>query len=319
MNITALKRIRIERYIFALLMTALMVIIAELSGEKEIIFPEIVALTTGAWIAERQPWTSNKRKMFLLVSLSAFVGVFIVRYLDIPLLGQVLTCFMFTAIALTLTKTTLIPIISACILPVYLRTTTLVYPVSVTIMALIIITAQWIMEKRHLRPRNIYVPVQYNYKNEIKKWGKLLSVLAIIAFIPFKSQNLYFIAPPLIVAFAEFSNVSSPLRKKPLKVFWILVIAALIGTLLREILNEYLHLPLAICAILALSILFIIFDKIHTLFPPAGAILLLPMILKQEDLALFPVQVCVGSFIFIYSAILLFKDKKLKNPNRPVD
>lgn len=55
MNIDALKRIRIERYIFAAIMAFAMVIIAEISGEKEIIFPEICALTIGAWISEKQP------------------------------------------------------------------------------------------------------------------------------------------------------------------------------------------------------------------------------------------------------------------------
>ena len=44
MNIEILKRIRIERYIFAGLMAVVMILIAELSGEREIIFPEICAL-----------------------------------------------------------------------------------------------------------------------------------------------------------------------------------------------------------------------------------------------------------------------------------
>ena len=69
MNVEILKRIRIERYIFAGLMAFLMIAIAEISGEKEIIFPEICALTIGAWISEQQPWMCNKRKMFTLVSL----------------------------------------------------------------------------------------------------------------------------------------------------------------------------------------------------------------------------------------------------------
>ena len=61
MNVEILKRIRIERYIFAGLMAFLMIAIAEISGEKEIIFPEICALTIGAWISEQQPWNCNKR------------------------------------------------------------------------------------------------------------------------------------------------------------------------------------------------------------------------------------------------------------------
>ena len=47
-----LKMIRVERYIFGILMALVMVLIAEISGEREIIFPEICALTIGAWVAE---------------------------------------------------------------------------------------------------------------------------------------------------------------------------------------------------------------------------------------------------------------------------
>lgn len=147
MNIEILKRIRIERYIFAGLMAVVMILIAELSGEREIIFPEICALTIGAWISEQQPWMCNKRKMFFLVSVASLFGMLVTKYVQIPLIFQTALCFAFTGFILTITKTTLIPIISACILPVYLGTKSWVYPISVTIMALMIITAQWLMEK----------------------------------------------------------------------------------------------------------------------------------------------------------------------------
>lgn len=95
MNIDFLKRIKFGRYLLAAILICIMVLIAELTGEKEIIFPEIVALVIGAWVAEKQPWLVNKRKLFFLMTLSAFVGVFVVRYLHIPLFVEVLLCFMF--------------------------------------------------------------------------------------------------------------------------------------------------------------------------------------------------------------------------------
>lgn len=311
MNTKILKRIKFERYFYALIMILFMVGIAELSGEKEIIFPEIVALTIGAWIAEKQPWTINKRKLFFLMTLASVFGVLVVRYLHIPLLAEVLLCFAFTGIALTLTRTTLLPIISACILPIYLNITSWVYPLSVGVMSLMIIFLQWIMEKRR-RPKNNYVPCVYNYKIELKKWAKLMIALAMISLIPFKSQNLFFIAPPLIVAFAEFSNVKSPVRKHPYKIFAILVLAAVSGTVLREVLNLYLHLPLTACAVLACVLLFATFERVNILFPPAGAILLLPLILNANDLMMYPVQVTIGSLVFIVTALLLFREKSIK-------
>lgn len=308
MNIEILKRIRIERYIFAVVMAFVMIVIAELSGEKEIIFPEICALTIGAWICEQQPWICNKRKMFILVSLSALFGILVTRYISLPLIFQVCICFAFTGIVLTLTKTTLIPVISACILPVYLGSKSWVYPISVTIMTLIIITTQWLLEKNRLKPKNEYIPCDFNWKDQIIKWSKLLLVFALIALIPFKNHQIYFLAPPLIVVFTEFANIKSPLRKKSFQIIGLMTLAATVGCLLREVLNLYLHIPLTFCATIACCILFFTFDKIKTLFPPAGAILLIPMILKTKDLALFPVEVLIGSAILIFTAKILFKE-----------
>ena len=44
-------------------------------------------------------------------------------------------------------RTNFIPIISACILPIYMRTDSWVYSIAVSIMALMIIVGQWFMEK----------------------------------------------------------------------------------------------------------------------------------------------------------------------------
>ena len=289
MNVEILKRIRIERYIFAGLMAFVMILIAELSGEREIIFPEICALTIGAWISEQQPWICNKRKMFFLVSIACL-------------------CFAFTGFILTITRTTLIPIISACILPVYLGTKSWVYPISVTIMALMIITAQWLMEKNHLKPKNEYIPCEFDYKYQIIKWSKLLVVFAILALIPFENHQIYFLAPPLIVTFAEFANPKSPMRNKPFHIIGLMTLASATGCMLREVLNLYLHFPLTICATLACCVLFVTFDKVKTLFPPAGAILLIPMILKTQYLMTLPFEVCIGATVLIFTAKLLFRD-----------
>ena len=246
--------------------------------------------------------------MFFLVSIASLFGMLVTRYLPIPLIFQTCLCFAFTGFILTITKTTLIPIISACILPVYLGTKSWVYPISVTIMALMIITAQWLMEKNHLKPKNEYIPCKFDYKYQIIKWSKLLIVFAILALIPFENHQIYFLAPPLIVTFAEFANPKSPMRNKPFHIIGLMTLASATGCMLREVLNLYLHLPLTICAALACCILFVTFDKVKTLFPPAGAILLIPMILKTQYLMTLPFEVCIGATVLIFTAKLLFRD-----------
>lgn len=307
MNTKGLKTVRFERYLFGVLMAISMVWLAELSGEKEIIFPEICALTIGAWVSEQQPWAVNKRRIFWLMSAAAWFGVLIVRYCPLPLILQVCICFAFSGSILTACQTNFVPIISACILPVYLKTTSFVYPAAVMIMALIIIFAQWVMEKNHLRPVNKFVPCHFDLKLQIIKWTKLLTVFGLIALIPFKAHQIYFLAPPLIVMFTELSNPKSPARKKPAYIAGLMTFSAFIGSFCRLFFNVYLNMPLSICTALACCVLFIALNKVRINFPPAGAVLLIPMILDKNLLFRFPIEVFVGAVILCYVAMVLFK------------
>ena len=45
-----------KRYFYAMLMILLMIGVAEWLGEKEIIFPEMAALTIGMWIVDKRVW-----------------------------------------------------------------------------------------------------------------------------------------------------------------------------------------------------------------------------------------------------------------------
>lgn len=311
MKAEILHRIRIERYIFGIIMAFIMVFVSEISGESEIIFPEICALTIGAWISEQQPWQANKRRIFFLMSVAALFGIIVVRYIHLPLIFQVCICFAFTGFILTLCKTNFVPIISACILPVYLRTESFIYPVSVSVMALIIIIAQWLMEKYRFRPVNQFEPCNFNAKTQIIKWSKLLLIFGLIALIPFKLHKIYFLAPPLIVMFTELSNVNSPARNKPLYIVGLMSFSALIGCAIRLVLNMYLGMPLFVCTAVACFLLFIAIDRLKLFFPPAGAILLIPMILNPDYITEFPVEVLFGASVLCICAVVMFKKEKI--------
>lgn len=309
MKTALLKTLRLERYIFGILLAFVMVLVAELTDEKEIIFPEICALTIGAWVSELQPWAVNKRRIFILMSLASIFGVFVVRFMPYPLIIQVCICFAFCGFILTLFKTNFVPIISACILPVYLKTESLIYPVSVIIMALIIIFAQWLMEKFHLRPHINFTPKEFKIKDEIIKWSKLLLVFGTVSIFPFKIHQIYFLAPPLIVMFTELSNPKSPARKKPNYIIGLMTFGALTGCLIRLIFNVYLGIHLYICTLIACIILFFALNKVKINFPPAGAILLIPMILDESLLIFLPFEVFVGAVILCHLAIFMFRGK----------
>ena len=65
------------------LLAAAMIGVSELLGEKEIIFPEITALTVGAIAAPKQSWRVSRVRMMLLIAVCSVLGILIVRYSQI--------------------------------------------------------------------------------------------------------------------------------------------------------------------------------------------------------------------------------------------
>ena len=161
-----------------------MVGVSELMGEKEIIFPEMAALTIGMWIVDKKVWTVSRLKLVLLMSIGAIVGVCIVRYSPFPLIVNLCISFAFSAICLQVSRTTLIPQISACMLPILLGTESWVYPIAVTVMSLVVVGGQKWMEKNKYRKEITYTPVQRDPKKNCLKWGTLLATIPLIAAIP---------------------------------------------------------------------------------------------------------------------------------------
>ena len=108
--------------------------------------------------------------------------------------------------------------------------------------------------------------------------------------------------------FTELSNPKSPARKKPAYIAGLMTFSAFIGSVFRLFFNVYLMLPLSLCTALSCIVLFAALSKIKINFPPAGAVLLIPMILDENLLITFPAEVLVGSIVLSISAMLLFRE-----------
>lgn len=312
MDISRLKLIKQERYFFALLLIIIMFVIAQITQQDSVIFPEALAIITGTWVSNHQPWNTNKRRIFLLTAIASIVGVAIVKFLTISLFFQVLLAFILMSFLLGIMRTDFVPIFAACILPIYLKTTSWTYSISVSVMALTIIIGQWIMEKRHIKSKNKFVKNNFNIKIELNKWLKLLFVFILLSIIPLVSKNIFLLAPPLIVTLVELSNSKSKARQKPLNILFIFSCAAIIGSMSKFILNGYFSCPLIICVIFSCLLLFMLFDYTKIYFPPAGAILLLPMLLPLSSLKTFPLEVIIGTIFIIPIGIFIFNDNGIQ-------
>lgn len=304
------KKRRIITDILTLALVAMMVGLAESLGEKEIIFPEITAMAIGAWVAPQQIWRTNRLRIVLLIAIFAVLGVLLVRYLPLPFYLQVLVAFVIVSVGFLLSGTTFAPVISAMVLPVLLGTTSWVYPLAATVMALIIVIVQWVLERMGLYPHYDFSPLPAPGKQKWLALGKRIVIVAALAALALGVDLKFCIAPPLLVAFTELSAPHSTARQRPLLVVLLITGCAVVGALSRFCLSVWLGWPLAVSAVLATALMLWAKRSLQMYLPPAGAIGILAMLIPQTELWLYPLEILLGSSLLVICALVFFRDKK---------
>lgn len=294
------------RYAWTLALVTAMVGSAGLFGEREIIFPEVAALGIGMWVVDKHVWRVRRWQVVLLMTVGAVAGLCLARYSPLPDPCNIAAAFLFAAACLMLSQTALVPLVSACILPVLLGAESWAYPIAVFLLTLALSAGQILMEKYGLREKIPYEPVPRHAAEAVRRWGFLLCTLLVIAAGPLYTGYTYCILPPLVVTFVEFSNAPAGFRKVPFTIFLLLTGAAVLGAGLQWIMHVWLGLPTWATCLPLLPALFTLFEWRGRLFAPAGAVALIPMIIPQEDLPLFPLQAAVGAAVFIATAYALF-------------
>lgn len=295
------------RYVATLLMVSLMVGVACLTGEKEIIFPEMAALCIGFWIVNKRVWIVRPFQAVLLMTVGAVAGIVIARYSPFNLVVNISGAFTFAALCLLLYRSTLIPMLSACILPVILGTVSWIYPLSVFTMTLIVIAVRKLMELTGTHTKQKAVRMLPAGRKDVTEWAGMLVTVVCVAFAAVFSSFYYFIIPPLVVTFAEFVTSRSGFRLRPVQVFLMVVGSSAIGTYSQLVGYGLLGLPEIVVASFVMVLLFIMFELVGKYFAPAGALALIPMIVPQDGLAWMPLQVAAGAAIFITVALIFFQ------------
>ncbi len=301
-------------YISTLLLVGIMVGIAELLNEKEIIFPEITALAVGYMVAQKRSWKVNGKRMLLLITICATVGVLIVRYSGLTLFPQLIIAFSFAQILFMFSGTTFAPFVSAIVLPVMMQTKSFIYPISAVILTILVIGFHQLFLKMKIREDEEYIPVMLNNKDDIIDTALRIVCVAIVGFVAIYFNYKFIIAPPLLVAFTEFSRPRNKVRNKPIKTVLAITGCALVGSLSRYLLTIKLELPLTVSALIATLIMLLILTYTKMYMPPVGAITILSMIIPEISVITYPLQIFVGSVVIILLSRVFFmwrQDKKL--------
>ena len=283
--------------IMTILLVALMILMSEVFHEKEFIFPEITALTIGAWLAPKQVWKTNKIKLVFLIATYASLGIILVKYVDIDIYFKILIGFVVCVTGLFLSKTTFAPLISATILPIIINSESWLYPLFATAMSILIVIGQQYLEKGGYRSVQEYHPVTAAVKE----------TYSLKAFIALQLKLPFLIAPPLIVAFVELSSNHPKLRHNSIKLAFVTFICAFSGAYGRILISEIGDLPLTISAIIIVMTMLSIMKITKLYFPPAGALAILPLLIESGKLIVYPFVIIGGFVIFTVFAFIITK------------
>lgn len=305
--------------LISLLLAAGMTAASEILHEKEIIFPEITAITIGALAAPKLPWNTTGKRLFLTIMSAALFGMGIV-FLPIPQVIKVPLAMVCAIGCITLSETGFFPALSACVLPVLLGTKTPIYLLSAGTMTALILLARHILGKFGIYEPNTYTPMRPDSKLYRLRLKQIITA-SLICIDPLLTGEIFFIAPPLIVVFFEMSSPQSKLMKRIPQVMFLIVLGAFAGTASRFIITETLGLPLTLSAVLSCSLILFAVSRMKMYFPPCGAIATLPLIIPSGALMRFPFEIAGGAAVLTAATFIISHERriavKIKRALRP--
>lgn len=293
-------------YILTLILVGIMTFVAEILGEGEIIFPEITALAIGYMVTQKQGWKVNDSRMIALIAICAVAGVLTVRCIKVGLYLEILIAFVFAQILFMLSGTTFAPMISAIVLPVMMQTESFIYPIAAFLLTVAVVLFRRFLLKVKIRDKEDFQSVNLHAKSDVIDTAVRTICVAVVGFFAIWSGFKFAIAPPLLVAFTEFSRAKNKARNKPVKAVLVITVCAFVGAVSRLTLG----LPLTVAALTATAIMLVIIYCTKMYIPPAGALTILSMIIPSESVLLYPLQILVGTAVIMLISRLLFMKRQ---------
>ena len=303
-------------YSMVLLIVVIMVGASELLHQKEIIFPEITAIAVGAFMAPGLSWKTSRIRILIFIMICALAGVGIVLFVPGAVWFRVTLAYGIAEVIYLLSGTSFAPMISAIALPVLLGTESPIYPMAAFLLTVLILGCHVLLEKGRIKEPIDFTPVKPQ-KGDWADAGIRLGLVLITAFAAIKIGWRFMIAPPLLVAFTEFSKKESGARKIPAKAVAAITFCALIGAGCRYLIVMEFHLPLTLAALVAAIGMILILTGLKTFIPPAGALCILPMLIPEEAVIGYPVQIFAGAAVFMVLSLTIFRSEKTGQRDNP--
>lgn len=297
-----------------LLMTMIIVTVmtaaACLFDNKEIIFPEIAAIAAGGLMAPKFAWNTDKKRILIFIILCAVLGVGIVILIPLPLWMQMALAFLCAQILYLYSGTTFAPMLSAAVLPVMLQTDTIIYILSAIFFTALILFFRLLLERFKIRPETVFQKTGLPQK---EAWIHMLLRTVLGSLLIFAAVSLdirFAVAPPLLVAFTEFSKPTAPVRSRAAVAVALIGASAAVGAACRYLFCiRFSLLPLYLAAALTIVLVILLMDRLHLFLPPAGAVSILAMLIPEQAVPAFPVQITLGAAAVMTISLLFFREK----------
>lgn len=280
----------------------LMVLFSELLHAPAVLFPEILALLTGMWVTPRMPWRVDRRQIPVLMTICAVWGVSLSRWSPLPTAMTVGVAFLGAALLLMAVHSTLLPVLSACILPVLLNEQSWIYPAAVLMMTVLLVLGQMLLERLGLRNPQTAQRWNWNGGEEAFRWPVAIGTVTALAAVGVTLGVPCVAAPPLAVLLSELSFKESPAAPHSLQIWIVTVCCAVAGAFARWLLCIRLGLPLTVAALAASTMAMVIFSLLRRPFPPSAALAILPLLLPEQLISTYPLQVLIGTTVCLLVA-----------------
>lgn len=287
-----------------------MVAASELLNEQEIIFPEIAAIVVGSLIMPQFAWNTSKIRIFVSIGICAVLGVGIVYFLPGYLWFQVTAAYFLGQCVYMLMRTTFMPMISAIVLPVLLQTKSMVYIVAALVLTAVILVIRLLLEKTSIVEKQIYEKKMMWTVEDLRLMLVRVSCVGIFSWGAIMLHWKLMVAPPLLVAFTGFCNPDNPMRKRPVNTVINITGCALIGAVCRWLFTIKLGLPLTMSVAAALFGVLLIMFVSQTYIPPAGAMMVLAMLIPEAMIISYPLQVFIGASVMMAVSLVLFSEEE---------
>ncbi|QHW29615.1 hypothetical protein GZH47_01370 [Paenibacillus rhizovicinus] len=272
----------------ACLLTLVMLVSSVVSGQRDILFPEIAGMAMGVMVFSVPHWVRRPVHLWLSPSLAAFLGTSLNELSLSPLL-KLWIGFVVIVLLMHVFRVNFGPTIPAGLLPLFLGLHDYVFAISTTAFTCVIMLAAFMARKRQKLPNG-----PLNHRN-LTDTAIISVILCLWIGFAFMTGIEVIVVPPVFaLIFEVFHAEKFPWRPIPARVA-VLTAAAAVAVVMHHLLPD----SIVAVGIVNVLITFLLCKWFKTPVPVAFGVSLMPLIYPAWGTGWFPLGVLTTTGILM--------------------